>query len=276
SIFLVLSGYESAHEVALHQPTKLAAMEGVYDGKSREGIIAVGVLNPEKEIGDANKEFLFKIEIPQMLSFLGFHDFNAFVPGINDLVYGNEKMKIESAATKIEKGKKAIAALKAYKEAKKRGEQEAASSALETFKRYEKYFGYGYLEDPKEIIPPVALNFYSFHMMVGLGTWFMLLFFLVLYYAMIGQIERKKMLLRAALFSIPLGYLAAELGWIVAESGRQPWAIQGMLPVGMASSQISVAAVQTTFWLFAVVFTVLLIAEIGIMTKQIKIGMEGH
>ncbi|HHD77671.1 MAG TPA: cytochrome ubiquinol oxidase subunit I, partial [Campylobacteraceae bacterium] len=154
--------------------------------------------------------------------------------------------------------------------------QEAASSALETFKRYEKYFGYGYLEDPKEIIPPVALNFYSFHMMVGLGTWFMLLFFLVLYYAMIGQIERKKMLLRAALFSIPLGYLAAELGWIVAESGRQPWAIQGMLPVGMASSQISVAAVQTTFWLFAVVFTVLLIAEIGIMTKQIKIGMEGH
>ncbi len=276
SIFLVLSGDESAHEVALHQPTKLAAMEGVYDGKSREGIIAVGVLNPEKEIGDANKEFLFKIEIPQMLSFLGFHDFNAFVPGINDLVYGNEKMKIESAATKIEKGKKAIAALKAYKEAKKRGEQEAASSALETFKRYEKYFGYGYLEDPKEIIPPVALNFYSFHMMVGLGTWFMLLFFLVLYYAMIGQIERKKMLLRAALFSIPLGYLAAELGWIVAESGRQPWAIQGMLPVGMASSQISVAAVQTTFWLFAVVFTVLLIAEIGIMTKQIKIGMEGH
>ncbi|HHD84006.1 MAG TPA: cytochrome ubiquinol oxidase subunit I, partial [Campylobacteraceae bacterium] len=73
SIFLVLSGDESAHEVALHQPTKLAAMEGVYDGKSREGIIAVGVLNPEKEIGDENKEFLFKIEIPQMLSFLGFH-----------------------------------------------------------------------------------------------------------------------------------------------------------------------------------------------------------
>lgn len=276
SLFLILSGDESAHEVALHQPTKLAAMEGLYDGKSRAGIVAIGQLNEEKIIGDDKEEFLWSIEIPQALSFLGFHDFNAFVPGANDLVYGNEEEKIESAASKIEKGKIAIAALKSYKEAKKSGDNEEAATQLALFRANEAYFGYGYLSDPKEIIPPVALTFYSFHLMVGLGTWFMVLFFLVLYFAMIGKLDDKKMLLRAALWSIPLGYIAGEAGWIVAEVGRQPWAIQGMLPVGMATSQISTAAVQTTFWLFAIIFTTLLIAEIRIMTKQITLGMEGH
>lgn len=276
SLFLIFTGDESAHEVALHQPTKLAAMEGLYDGHARAGIIAMGQLNHAKEIGDDKKEFIWSIEIPQALSFLGFHDFNAFVPGINDLVYGNEERGIESAQSKIDKGKIAIAALKAYKYAKKIGDETKTAEALKTFRTHENYFGYGYLKDPKEIIPPVAISFYSFHLMVGLGSWFLVLFFLVLYFAMVGKLDDKKLLLHAALWSIPLGYIAGEAGWVVAEVGRQPWAIQGMLPVGMASSQISTAAVQTTFWLFAFIFTTLLIAEIRIMTKQIKIGMEGH
>jgi len=132
------------------------------------------------------------------------------------------------------------------------------------------------LKDPKDIIPPVALTFYSFHIMVGLGTWFLALFFFLLYFSMVGKLDNQKMLLRAALWSIPLGYIAGEMGWIVAEVGRQPWAIFEMLPVGMATSQVSTTAVQTTFWLFAIVFTGLLIAEIRIMTTQIKKGMEEH
>jgi cytochrome d ubiquinol oxidase subunit I len=132
------------------------------------------------------------------------------------------------------------------------------------------------LKNPEDIIPPVALTFYSFHLMVGLGTWFLVLFFLILYFAMLNKLDAKKMLLRLAIFSIPLGYLAGELGWIVAEVGRQPWAIQGMLPTGMATSSVSVAAVQTTFWLFFIIFTGLLIAEIKIMLTQIKLGMGGH
>ncbi|MCH9813725.1 MAG: cytochrome ubiquinol oxidase subunit I [Epsilonproteobacteria bacterium] len=276
SFFLILSGDESAYSVAQHQPTKLAAMEGLYHGHARAGIVAVGQLNSEKEIGDEKEEFVWSIEIPQALSFLGFQDFNAFVPGINDLVYGNETQGIESAQSKIDKGKIAISALKSYKEAKRLNDTQKAEKALKTFRHYEPYFGYGYLQDPKEIIPPVAMSFYSFHLMVGLGSWFLVLFFLVLYFAMLGKLDDKKMLLHAALWSIPLGYIAGEAGWVVAEVGRQPWAIQGMLPVGMASSQISTTAVQTTFWLFAIIFTVLLIAEVRIMTKQIKLGMEEH
>lgn len=276
SIFLIFTGDESAHEVALHQPSKLAAMEGLYHGHERAGIIALGQLNPHKKIGDHEDEFLWSIEIPKALSILGFHDANAFVPGINELVYGDEAEGILPASAKIQKGKMAIEALKNYKAAKKGNNDVDAKKALKTFRANEQYFGYGYLNDPKEIIPPVALTFYSFHIMVGLGTWFLALFFFILYFAMVGKLDGQNLLLRLALFSIPLGYLAGEMGWVVAEVGRQPWAIFQMLPVGMATSQISTAAVQTTFWLFALIFTGLLIAEIRIMLKQIKIGMEVH
>jgi len=275
SLFLLLSGDQAAHVIAHKQPMKLAAMEGLYDGHERAGIVAVGQLNPEKEVGDDTEEFLWSIEIPAALSFLGFHHFDAFVPGINDLVKGCEDHELECAAVKIEKGKIAIAALKEYKQAKKAGNTEAAEASLERFRAHESYFGYGYLDKPEEIVPPVAISFYSFHVMVGLGSWFLALFFMLLYFAMIGRLDDKKLLLRAALWSIPLGYIAGEAGWIVAEVGRQPWAIQNMLPVGMATSQVSTAAVQTTFWVFAFVFTALLIAEIRIMFKQVKIGPEG-
>ena len=276
SIFLILSGDESAHQVAQHQPVKLAAMEGLYDGHERAGIVAIGQLNSNKEIGDDKPEFIWSLEVPYALSILGFHDMNAFVPGINQLVYGDKDNNIEPARDKIAKGKLAITALKNYKASKKLKDEINTEKYLKEFRKNEKYFGYGYLKDEKDIIPNVALTFYSFHLMVGLGTWFFVLFFLILYFSMINKIAKQKVLLYSALWSIPLGYTAGEMGWIVAEVGRQPWAIQNMLPVGMATSQLSTGAVQLTFWLFAVIFTFLLIAEIKIMFTQVKKGMEEH
>jgi cytochrome d ubiquinol oxidase subunit I len=276
SIFLILSGDESAHQVAKHQPMKLAAMEGLYDGHARASIVAIGQLTPNKEIGDDKDEFLWSIEVPYALSILGFHDMNAYVPGINELVYGDEENNIEAASEKLRKGKIAIEALYNYKSAKKIKDNINAKIHLATFRKYEPYFGYGYLKDVKDIVPNVPIVFYSFHIMVGLGSWFLVLFFLILYFSMIGKIENKRILLYSALWSIPLGYLAGELGWVVAEVGRQPWAIQDMLPVGMATSQIATSAVQLTFWLFAIIFTGLLIAEIKIMFTQVKKGMEEH
>ena len=112
--------------------------------------------------------------------------------------------------------------------------------------------------------------------MVGLGTWFLVLFLISLYFSMTNEMHNKKWLLYLALFTIPLGYVAQEAGWIVAEAGRQPWAIQDLLPVGIAASNVASTSVMITFWLFAVLFTGLLIAEVKIMLKQIKIGPEGH
>lgn len=271
SLFLLVTGDESAHQIAQSQPTKLAAMEGLYDGKSRAGIVAIGQLNTNKKIGDTQDEFIWSIEIPYALSFLGFHNINAFVPGIDDLVLGNETLGIEPAQSKLDKGKLALTALREYKEPH---DAQSKEEALQRFRSYEAYLGYGYLDKPEKIIPPIGLTFYSFHIMVGLGSWFIALFFFVLYFSMIGKIEAKKVVLYAALFSIPLGYIAGEAGWIVAEVGRQPWAIQGMLPVGMASSHLDTVSVMITLGLFAVIFTGLLIAEVKIMLKQITIGPE--
>jgi cytochrome d ubiquinol oxidase subunit I len=275
SMFLLGTGDESAYQVAQKQPTKLAAMEGLYDGHTRAGIIALGQLNPEKEIGDDKEEFLWSIEVPYALSFLGYRNIDAFVPGMDDLVFGNESLNIMPAQTKIDQGKIAIEALRNYKDAKKVNNTEVAQEQLSIFRQNQEYMGYGYLDDPKDVIPPIGITFYSFHIMVGLGSWFLALFFFVLYFSMIGKIADKTLLLYGALFSIPLGYVAGEAGWIVAEVGRQPWAIQDMLPVGIATSSIDSSAVIVTLSLFALIFTGLLIAEIKIMLKQIKIGPEG-
>lgn len=77
------------------------------------------------------------------------------------------------------------------------------------------------------------------------------------------------------LWTIPLAYIGSQAGWVVAEVGRQPWAIQDMLPVGAAISKLQTGSVQLTFFIFLLLFTVLLFAEIGIMLKAIKKGPEG-
>ena len=108
--------------------------------------------------------------------------------------------------------------------------------------------------------------------MVGLGFHFILLFFVVLVLTLKGKIETNKWVLYTALWTIPLAYIASELGWVVAEVGRQPWVIQDILPAIAAVSQLQPASVQLTFWMFFVIFTTLLIAEIKIMTRQIRKG----
>ena len=276
SLYSLTTGDQSAYQVAHTQPMKLAAMEGLYKGEDRAGIVLFGILNPEKKPGDGKDPFIFKIEIPGALSFLGYHDMNAFVPGIEDLLYGNKEHNIMGVAEKIKLGKIAVAALKEYKEAKKAGDEKKAKEALKRFRAHEKYLGYGYLKKPEDAVPNVPLTFYSFHLMVMLGTWFLVLLVLALYYTMINEIEKKRSILQAALWSIPLAYLAHEMGWIVAEVGRQPWAVQDLLPVGMAASNIVSTSVMITFWLFAILFTGLLIAEVKIMTTQIKNGPEEH
>ena len=282
STFLALTGDGSAYQVAQKQPMKLAAMEGLYEGKKGAGLVAVGVLNPKKEVGDSNDDFLFKIEIPKLLSFLGYRDFNAFVPGINDLTYGNEEEGLIATQEKMGRGKIAIQALKDYKQAKKDSSVKLEKLATlfdrntaegkEFYNNYFRYFGYGYLDNPEQNIPNVPLVFYSFRIMVALGFFFILFFAMILFFALKNTISKRRFWLILALFTFPLGFISSQAGWIVAEVGRQPWVIQDLMPVNVAVSQISASAVQVTFVLFAIIFTSLLIAEISIMTRAIKNG----
>ncbi len=275
SLFVAMTGDGSAYQVAQKQPMKLAAMEGLYDGQKGAGLIMIGALNHDKKPGDTEEAYTFKFEIPKLLSFLSYRSGDAFVPGINDLVYGNEEENILSAEAKMMRGKLAVNALIDYKEAQKSGDNIKLQSAEKILRSNYEFIGYGYFESPEETVPNVPLTFYSFHVMVGLGFLFILVFLIIVWYLFKNKLEDKKLILKIAVWSIPLGYLASMLGWVVAEVGRQPWAIQDILPVGKATSHLSASHVQLTFWIFAALFTVLLIAELGIMLKQIKIGPKG-
>jgi cytochrome d ubiquinol oxidase subunit I len=271
-IFVIYYGDASAHQVALKQPVKLAAMEGLYEGHTHQSIVAFGILNPDKTLQNDAPPYLLDIYFPDMLSILAYREIDAYVAGLDELVYGDPDRGIMSVQEKMDKGKVAMTALQQYREAKKSNniaEAERAKAQLDTNMAY---FGYGHLKAPEDVVPPVAMTFYSFHIMVMLGGWFLLLFAVLLYLVTQKDISRYKWVLRAALWSIPLGYIAAEAGWIVSEVGRQPWAIQDLMPVGIAATKIATTNVQISFWLFAVLFTVLLIAEIKIMLKQIVLG----
>ena len=273
SCFLIFTGDSSARLMAHHQPMKFAAMENLYDGRTNAPLIAIGILQKSKMDSLQKKEdFAFKFEIPDFLSYMAFLDVNAFVPGIKDLMYGNYSRKIMGADEKMIKGKLAIASLKEYKTAKKSKDTMKSGAALRVFRNNYRYFGYGYFHDPKEIIPPIKITFYSFRIMVILGFWFLLMSVLILFWVIKNRTGGKRVFWYAVLFSIPLAYLATQMGWIVAEVGRQPWVVQDLMPTIAAVSKLNIGSVKVTFVLFAILFTILLIADIRIMLKQIRTG----
>lgn len=279
SALILWSGDGSAYQVAHTQPMKLAAMEGLYEGGNGVGLVGVGILNPDKtSYKDPADPFIFRIAFPKLLSFLAERDANAYVPGIVNLIEGGyttaEGTPALSATEKIAKGKVAIKALADYRKAKKEKNDAGLEEARATLERNFPYFGYGYIKDPGELVPPVELTFYSFRVMVILGGFFILLFAFVLIWHKKNKIADARWLQYICLWSIPLGYIAGQAGWIVCEVGRQPWAIQDILPTSAAISKLNPSSVQTTFYLFLILFTVLLIAEIGIMVKAVKKGPE--
>jgi len=276
SAFVAFTGDEAAYSDAQHQPMKLAAFEGLYTGENGTGLVALGIVNPAKQPGDRQPPFLFEVKVPGLLSLLANREPGSFVPGVNDLLYGNQEHDIIGVNERIDRGRIAVELLSQYKAAKQAGNGERATTALANFDRYQQDLGYGYLNTPEEAVPHVGLVFYSFHIMVVLGSFFPLLFLGFLVFTVKETIADKKWLQGLGVLSIFLGYVASQAGWIVAEVGRQPWAIQNLLPVTVARSNLTAGTVQTTFFLFLGLFTILLIAEIKIMLHQITIGPEGE
>jgi cytochrome bd ubiquinol oxidase subunit I len=276
SLFVAFTGDEHAYITVREQPMKLAAMEALYDGMVPSGLVAVGILRPGKKPGDDQDPFFWKVEIPGMLSLLANRSLGGFVPGINDLVFGNQEQGILSVEEKIRRGKIAVARLADYKQARSEQDEAAATAALDAFVPHRDYLGYGHLESPAEAVPPVSITFHAFRIMVGLGVFFILLFFAYLVLQARGQLEARPLVLKIGVASIFLAHIASQAGWIVTEVGRYPWAIQGLLPINIATSNLDTPTVAVSFFLFLGLFTALLIAAVKIMTRQISIGPQGE
>ena len=282
ALITAMTGDKSGAIIAKVQPMKLAAMEALYEGEEGAGVTVIGVLKPEEERYEGDP-FYFNISIPKLLSGMSFRDFDAYVAGINDLVDGNEERGLMPTSEKITRGREVIRQMARYREAKASGDQATIQEIEKLFdttteegktfmEDYFAYFGYGYLESPRDIVPNVPLLFYSFRVMVGAGTFFILLTALVWWFNRRKQLPQMRWLLWITVLCIPLAYMASQAGWIVAEVGRQPWAIQDLMPVGVAASKIPAGSVSITFFIFLALFTALLIAELSILMRQIKIG----
>ena len=280
SLMVAYTGDKSAKTLAKVQPVKFAAMEALYEGKSNAGLIAFGVLKEsDKKIGEKNrKDFAFKIEIPGLLSVLTAGDKDAYVPGLVDHIYGIDSLGIVSTVEKQNRGKFVRQALIDYQRATLFNETEQLESIKTMFRdkafndEFFRYFGYASIDKPEDVVPNVPISFYSFHLMVILGFLFIMIFALSIHLLYKGTIAQNRWFLLIVLFSFPLPFISSELGWILAEVGRQPWIIQDLMTVNDGVSQITSGSVITTFILFAVLFTILLISEISIMVKQIKTG----
>ena len=259
TLAVMFTGDRSGIHVAEYQPMKLAAAEGLEDGGTRAPFSIVP-----------------GIEIPGMLSILATHDIDGYVPGINDILDGYvapDGTVGLSAETKRERGRIALDAFRVYRE-NRESNPEAAEAARKVLEENVEYLGYGYIKDRSELVPPVWLVYWPFRIMVGLGSFLLLLMAVVLWAEWKCKIEKLTWLQWTALLSIPLVYLAGQAGWVVAEVGRQPWAIQDLLPVSAAVSSLSVGAVRTTLFIFVAVFTMFLLIELRILVKAIRKGPE--
>ena len=255
---VMATGDTSGVQVARHQPMKLAAMEGLERGGRRAPFSLVP-----------------GVEVPGALSLLATHDVDGYVPGIRDLLDGYVHPNgtvVLSADEKIRRGRVALDAFRTF-----RADTTTPAAKAEARQRlmdHMPYFGYGYLSSPERLVPPVGLTYWAFRVMVGGGMFLLVVLAALLFFERRGTLGRRRWLLHAGLWSIPVVYAAGQAGWIVAEVGRQPWAIQDLLPVEAAVSRLDPAAVQTTFFIFLVLFTVLLVAELRILCRAVRKGPE--
>ena len=276
SLLAMATGDTSAVQVAQKQPMKLAAMEALYDGGHGVSLTAIAAVNPFAQPDYAKGgEAPLRIGIPCGLSLLATHSADGFVPGINDIVRGYEKADgtiVPSLKERIASGKVAIQALADYRRLQKEqvGNKVAVAMNKTLLETNMHNFGYGYIKDEAEVVPYIPLCFYAFRIMVGLGTLLLIFFLVAGHVAYRMDISRPRWLHMAAIAMLPLAYIASEAGWIVAEMGRQPWAIQDLLPLSAAVSDTGAAPVATTFFIFLALFTTLLAVEISIMCRQIR------
>ena len=167
ALLVMYTGDRSGIEIAEKQPMKLAAAEGLQKGQTMAPFSIVP-----------------GVEVPGVLSFLSTHDFNAFVPGIQDILNGytdKDGVVHLPAQEKIDRGQQALAAFSDYRNHYKTNPS-AAAEAKVRFEQHQEYFGYGYLTEPEDLVPPVPLIYWSFRAMVGAGSALLLLLLLMAWF----------------------------------------------------------------------------------------------
>jgi cytochrome d ubiquinol oxidase subunit I len=275
ALSVVVLGDESGYMLTEHQKMKIAAMEGMWHTEpAPAGFTIIGF--PDQEA----RETRYALKVPWVLGLIATRSLTQEIPGITELV--------AKARGNIERGIRAYDALQTIRAARGQNVPPEVKAAFEDNGRW---LGYAfllkrYVDDPRtatpeqmskaawDTVPSVFPLFWSFRIMVALGFYFIILtatFFLL---SSLRRLDRYRWLLWVAVFSIPLPWIAAELGWFVAEHGRQPWSIEGVLPTAVAVSNLGIGQVVTTILGFVAIYSVLAVVEVALMLKYIQLGPQ--
>lgn len=294
SLSVIWFGHESGEHINRYQPAKMAAIEGHYDGVG--GCINFKVLAwPSYRSSTNFNENDSWLTIPCGTSLINYYK-TQIDPSKGEVVLGAKQI-VEMTVAKVKNGIIADEALQVISGQQtfnsEREKTAALAKAQKDFDKYKKDWGYGQLL--RAIIPPersiasatkdeiqkaaemvipkgIPFLFIGFRIMVFLSAWFFMLFFLCTYMVYKRKTSISRPLLRLALWSIPLPLIAIECGWYVAEHGRQPWAIDHVLPTFLSVSSISPAEIWFTLIGITLLYTIFLIIEIYLMFKYARLG----
>jgi cytochrome d ubiquinol oxidase subunit I len=267
---VIVLGDESGYTVSESQQTKLAAMEAMWETEPAPAGFTLLAIPDEKAMRND-----YALHIPYVMGLIGTRSLSKEIPGIKEIMAKNRERVIS--------GIEAVAAL----EALRKNRQDPALQ--QAFERHKADLGFGlllkkYVADVRQAtpemvdravagtIPRVAPMFWAFRIMVGLGFAMLALFALAFYHTVKGGYERQRWLLRWALLFLPVPWIAAELGWVVAEYGRQPWTIYGVLPTHLSVSTLSVHSLYGSLAGFIAFYTLLAIVDVYLMGRFARQG----
>jgi len=269
ALSVVVLGDESGYVLTDHQKMKLAAMEAMWETERPPAAFTVIGWPDEKAMVTHGA-----VKIPYLLGLIATRSINQPLPGIKD--------QIKAAEQRIRDGIEGLKALRRLRADKNDIE------ARRVFEARRRHIGYAlllrrYVDDPakaspaqikaaaRDTVPSVLPLFWGFRIMVAIGLFLIVLFA----WAFRETTKRRyggKWFRRIALFSLPLPWIASELGWFIAEHGRQPWVIEGMLPTALGASAVPLANVILSLAAFVLFYTALLAADIYLMRKYVRIG----
>jgi cytochrome d ubiquinol oxidase subunit I len=273
SLSVVVLGDESGYLTSENQKMKLAAIEAEWHTEAPPaGFTVFGY--PDV----AARRTLAEVKVPWLLGLIATRSVDQPIPGIYELV--------ARARLRIKSGIEAHTALKAL-----RADPYDASAAAR-FMAHRADLGYGllllrYVAEPAQAsseqieaaawstVPNVPVLFYAFRVMVACGLFFILLFATAFYLSARHRFEQNRWFLHIAFWSLPLPWLAAELGWVVAEYGRQPWAVDGLLPTFLGASPVPAVNVWLSLCGFVVFYSALAVVDVYLLVRTVRRGPDG-
>lgn len=270
ALMVAFFGDQNGLEVSQDEPEKMAAIEAQWNTQPAPASW-VAIAWPDQE----KQQNYFSVEIPYALSLIATHSLTGTVEGINPIIAKNEK--------------RVASGIIAYDALQKMWDNTATAGDKLAYQNHVNDLGFAYLLLPytndvknatpaqitqaaKSAIPNVPICFWSFRIMIGLWALLFLLIITGLVYSNRNTLENHPLFLRCCLWSIPLPFVAIESGWILAEMGRQPWAVHDILPVFMGTSSLSAGSLIASLILFFSFYTVLFAVELFLMFKFARKG----